>query len=75
MFGGAEVDRVAIRVCGRRGLGRYPGLGQALFHLVEGGLSHVRTLLRCKSVPDGRPVGKWAGDGEGESPLERRGRA
>ena len=75
MFGGAEVDRMAIRVGGRRCLGRYSGLGQALFHFVEGGLSHVLTLPRGERVPDGRPVGRWAGDGEGESPLERRGRA
>ena len=54
MLGGAEVDRMAIRACGRRGLGRYPGSGQPLFHLVEGDLSHVR--LRGEGVPDGRPV-------------------
>ena len=56
VLGGAEVDRMAIRVGGRRGLGRYPGAGQPLFHLVEGDLSHVRALLRVEGFPDGRPV-------------------
>ena len=69
MLGGAEVDRMAIGVGGRSGLGRYPGLGQPFFYLVEGDLSPVSALLRGEGVPDGRPVGRWAGDGEGESPL------
>ena len=69
MLGGAEVDRMAIRVGGRSGLGSYPGSGQPLFYLVEGDSSHVSSLLRDEGVPDGRPVGRWAGDGEGESPL------
>ena len=56
VLGGAEVDRMAIRVCGRRGLGRYPGSGQPLSHLVEGDLSHVRALLRGEDVPDGPSV-------------------
>ena len=69
MLGGAEVDRMAIRVGCRSGLGRYPGSGQPLFYLVEGDSSHVSSLLRGQGAPDGRPVGRWAGDGEGESPL------
>ena len=75
VLGGAEVDRMAIRVGGRSGFGRYPGSGQPLFYLVEGGSCHVSSLQRGEGVPDGRPVERWAGDGEGESPLQGRGGA
>ena len=70
MLGGAEVDRMAIGVGGRSGFGGYPGSGQPLFHLMEGDLSHLSSLLRGEGVPDERPVfqvGRWGGDGEGES--------
>ena len=67
MLGGAEVDRVAIGVGGRRG--GDVGAGKTLFHLVEGGPCEVCALLRGESGPDGRPVVQvgWGGAVGGKS--------